>query len=197
MTHKKDSAHKTAGSFAIRKVITMHNINIRKADSGQAGIFAEILCKSWQSAYSGIIPKDILAKFTNVESRRKSLEKWMSGGEAVYLLAYCDDIPCGACCVGTSRDSDCQGSGEIVAIYLLEEYWGCGIGRALMREALKVIKAMGLERAILWVLERNARARRFYEKCGFLPDGVSKSSGLGEEAEIRYSAEISSVLAKI
>lgn len=175
----------------------MPNIDIRKADSGQAGIFAEILCKSWQSAYSGIIPKDILARFTDVESRRNSLEKWMSGGEAVYLLAYCDGTPCGACCIGVSRDSDCQGDGEIVAIYLLEEYWGCGIGRALMREAFEVIKAMGLERAILWVLERNARARRFYEKCGFSPDGASKNSGLGEEIEIRYSAEISSVLAKI
>ena len=97
---------------------------IRKADSGQAGIFAEILCKSWHSAYSGIIPKDILAKFTDIETRRKALEKWMSGGEAVYLLAYCDDTPCGACCIGACRDADQPKSGEIVAIYLLEEYWG-------------------------------------------------------------------------
>lgn len=175
----------------------MHNINIRKADSANAGTFAEILCKSWQSAYSGIIPKDILAKFTDVETRRKSLEKWMSGGEAGYLLAYCDDTPCGACCIGVSRDSDLPESGEIVAIYLLEEYWGRGIGRALMREALVELEAMGLARAILWVLERNARARRFYEKCGLSPDGMSKNSGLGDETEIRYSADISSVLAKI
>ena len=66
----------------------MPNIDIRKADSAQAGVFAEILCKSWRSAYSEIIPKDILAKFTDVETRRKSLEKWVSGGEALYLLAY-------------------------------------------------------------------------------------------------------------
>ena len=170
---------------------------IRKADSGQAGIFAEILCKSWQSAYQGIIPKDILAKFTDVENRRKSLEKWMSGGEAVYLLAYCDDTPCGACCIGASRDADQPESGEIVAIYLLEEYRGCGIGRALMLTALEELKAMGFEKALLWVLERNVRARRFYEKCGFSPDGASKDSGLGDEEEIRYSADISSVLAKI
>ncbi len=175
----------------------MPKTDIRKADSGQAGIFAEILCKSWQSAYSGIIPKDILAKFTDIETRRKSLEKWMSGGEAVYLLAYCDDTPCGACCIGASRDSDQPQSGEIVAIYLLEEYWGCGIGRILMITAIKELKAMGFERVILWVLERNTRARLFYENCGFSPDGASKNSGLGEEKEIRYSADISSVLAKI
>lgn len=174
----------------------MPKTDIRKADSGKAGIFAEILCKSWHSAYSGIIPKDILAKFTDIETRRKSLEKWMSGGEAVYLLAYCDDTPCGACCIGASRDSDQPKSGEIVAIYLLEEYWGCGIGRILMITAIKELKAMGFERVILWVLERNTRARLFYEKCGFSPDGASKNSGLGEEKEIRYSADISSVLAK-
>ena len=175
----------------------MPNIDIRKADSAQAGVFAEILCKSWRSAYSEIIPEDILAKFTDVETRRKSLEKWMSGGEALYLLAYCDDIPCGACCIGVSRDSDLPESGEIVAIYLLEEYWGCGIGKILMKVALEEIRAMGFERALLWVLERNARARRFYEKCGLSLDGESKNSGLGEETEIRYSADISSVLAKI
>lgn len=175
----------------------MPKINIRKADFTQAGTFAEILCKSWQSAYSGIIPKYILAKFTDVETRRKSLEKWMSGGEAVYLLAYCDDTPCGACCIGVSRDSNQPESGEVVAIYLLEEYWGRGIGRALMRAALDEIKAMGFESVSLWVLERNTRARRFYEKCGLLPDGASKNSGLGDETEIRYSADISSVLAKI
>ena len=175
----------------------MPKTDIRKADSGQAGIFAEILCKSWHSAYSGIIPKDILAKFTDIETRRKALEKWMSGGEAVYLLAYCDNIPCGACCIGASREADQPKSGEIVAIYLLEEYWGCGIGGVLMQAALEELKAMGLERALLWVLERNVRARRFYEKCGFSPDGASKDSGLGDEEEIRYSADISSVLAKI
>ncbi len=175
----------------------MPKTSIRKADSGQAGIFAEILCKSWQSAYQGIIPKDILAKFTDIETRRKSLEKWMSGGEAFYLLAYSDDIPCGACCIGASRDPGQPESGEIVAIYLLEEYWGCGMGKTLMKEALKELKAMGFEKALLWVLERNAQARWFYEKCGFSPDGASKDSGLGEEKEIRYSADISSLLSKI
>lgn len=175
----------------------MHKTEIRKADSTQAGIFAEILCKSWQSAYSGIIPKDILAMFTDVEARRKSLEKWMSGGETVYLLAYRDDTPCGACCIGISRDSEEPESGEIVAIYLLEEYWGCGIGKILMQAALEELKAMGFDSVSLWVLDKNARARRFYEKCGFSPDGASKDSGLGDEIEIRYSAEISSVLSKI
>ncbi len=174
----------------------MPRTDIRKADFGQAATFAEILCKSWQSAYQGIIPKDVLAGFTDVETRRKSLERWMSAGESVYLLAYCDDTPCGACCIGASRDSDQPESGEIVAIYLLEEYWGCGMGGAIMRAALEELKAMGFERALLWVLERNARARRFYEKCGFSPDGASKDSGLGEEKEIRYSADISSVLEK-
>ena len=66
-----------------------------------------------------------------------------------------------------------------------------------MQAALEELKALGFERALLWVLERNTRARRFYEKCGFSPDGASKDSGLGDEEEIRYSADISSVLAKI
>ena len=30
----------------------------------------------------------------------------------------------------------------------------------------------------LWVLEANTRARRFYEKAGFAPDGTSKPADL-------------------
>ena len=33
----------------------------------------------------------------------------------------------------------------------------------------------GVERARLWVLEENRRARRFYERHGFVPTGVSSA----------------------
>jgi RimJ/RimL family protein N-acetyltransferase len=40
----------------------------------------------------------------------------------------------------------------------------------------------------LWVVEANARARRFYERQGFRPDGSTKTARMsGTEAiEVRY-----------
>jgi RimJ/RimL family protein N-acetyltransferase len=42
--------------------------------------------------------------------------------------------------------------------------------------------------ALLWVLEDNPRARRFYERAGWAPDGVRKAEErLGvRAAEVRY-----------
>ena len=46
----------------------------------------------------------------------------------------------------------------------------------------------GYEHAVLWVAERNARARRFYEIGGWQPDGATKVDTFGgaEVHEVRY-----------
>jgi len=40
---------------------------------------------------------------------------------------------------------------------------------------------------VLWVLRDNSRARRFYERAGFAPDGVTDVlERLGGVTEVRY-----------
>ena len=74
-----------------------------------------------------------------------------------------------------------------VAIGLRREYWGLGIGTALLREIDAIAKARGLEILELDYIEGNDRARRLYEKMGFveaarvpdayrLKDGSSRKS---------------------
>lgn len=74
-----------------------------------------------------------------------------------------------------------------VAIGLRREYWGLGIGTALLRELDAIAKAHGLEILELDYIEGNDRARRLYEKMGFveaarvpdayrLKDGSSRKS---------------------
>lgn len=43
---------------------------------------------------------------------------------------------------------------------------------------------------MLWTFEANARARRFYEKCGFVVGGAVKDSGFGNAKEVRYRLEL-------
>lgn len=62
---------------------------------------------------------------------------------------------------------------ELYAIYVDPGWWSTGIGRSLMDEVLAATRAGRYERIGLWVLEKNARARRFYERAGFEPDGGS------------------------
>ena len=48
-----------------------------------------------------------------------------------------------------------------------------------MSAALVALRAAGFTTAMLWVLGTNARARRFYERRGWRPDGTSKVARLG------------------
>ena len=77
---------------------------------------------------------------------------------------------------------------EVYAIYLAPTAWSTGAGRALMDTALTGLRAGGYRRVVLWVLTGNVRARRFYEKAGFAPDGATNVlAALGDVEELRYA----------
>jgi L-amino acid N-acyltransferase YncA len=67
------------------------------------------------------------------------------------------------------------------AIYLHPDARGTGAGMELLRAAMDDAYAAGARRFLLWVNERNAAARKFYEKLGFIETGrVPKGIRVGE-----------------
>lgn len=85
--------------------------------------------------------------------------------------------------------SDAAACGEIASFYVLPSEWRRGTGRRLGGRALVEARARGFAEVMLWVLETNARARRFYESLGFRPDGASKvflERPYGSWRELRY-----------
>jgi GNAT superfamily N-acetyltransferase len=70
---------------------------------------------------------------------------------------------------GPCRDEDAaEGTGELYALYVSKERWGTGLARELLARALADLAARALLPVALWVLTGNARARRFYEREGFV-----------------------------
>lgn len=57
---------------------------------------------------------------------------------------------------------------ELYAIYLLAEYQGLGIGKRLLSETVQEMKKQGVRSFILFVLEGNEKAEKFYRS--FSPD---------------------------
>jgi GNAT superfamily N-acetyltransferase len=88
--------------------------------------------------------------------------------------------------VGASRDADA--SGELFAIYVEPDHWGTGVGGDLLAAGEQRLRELGHTDAILWVLEDNPRARRFYERAGWSRDGARRPiTFLGVEVpEARY-----------
>ena len=74
---------------------------------------------------------------------------------------------------------------ELSAIHVDPSYVGTGVGRLLMRDALTHLG----ERAVLWVVAGNDRARRFYERGGWVFDGMTRDAPIGGDTvrQLRYS----------
>jgi GNAT superfamily N-acetyltransferase len=75
--------------------------------------------------------------------------------------------------------------GELSALYVVPEEWGSGAAGALHHEAVAGMRELGATEAMLWVVEGNTRARRFYEREGWSADGETKSS-MFDITEVRY-----------
>jgi RimJ/RimL family protein N-acetyltransferase len=154
-------------------------VPVRSARIEDVAEIAEIHVRSWQSAYAGLIPQSYLESLTPAQ-REPGWTRAIQDGDASRgaVLVATDDRgrPVGFARVGESRDPDSAAPdvGEVRAIYLAPESWGTGAGRALMTAALSRLTDLGYQQATLWVLDSNARARRFCEAAGFHPDGAVK-----------------------
>jgi ribosomal protein S18 acetylase RimI-like enzyme len=112
----------------------------------------------------------------------------VAGAEETYCVQVEGQIV-GLLTLGATRDPDLdtRRTGEIWGIYISPGYWRRGIGKSLAAEAEKILKSRGYEDAVLWVLEGNQQARRFYEAMGFGLDGESKNIDWGTPLKaIRY-----------
>jgi len=139
--------------------------------------------ESWKWAYQGIIPQDYLDSIPkgrwapNVDKPGWETLVCVDNGNIVGTSSFCK-----------SRFEQFPGWGEIISIYLLPDCMGKGYGRALLESAVSKLKKRGYEDIFLWVLEENIRARRFYERFGFLPadDFLCDRIGGKDLREMRY-----------
>ncbi|MEV4344430.1 GNAT family N-acetyltransferase [Actinoplanes sp. NPDC049596] len=88
--------------------------------------------------------------------------------------------------------SETPGASELYAIHVAPELVGTGVGRELMVNALEQLRGLGEERAVLWVLEGNDVARRFYERGGWKPDGADRVEPINgvPVRQLRYSFDL-------
>ncbi|WP_328504837.1 GNAT family N-acetyltransferase [Streptomyces sp. NBC_00457] len=151
---------------------------------------AEIRVRGWQTAYRGLLPQsylDGLSVEQDAERRRTFFAQ--SDGSVVDLVAEQRGEITGWACHGPYRDGEVRTEdAELYAIYVDSGSFGNGIGQALLRESVRRCTAAGHRRMLLWVLEGNVRARRFYERAGFRVDGAEEPFEVDGVAvpEVRY-----------
>lgn len=144
---------------------------------------SKIYAESWKYAYRGMIPQDYLDSISEGQ-----WVSYLSNPDRKTLLCLENDIMIGTSSFSNSRSEQFEGWGEIISIYLLPEYIGKGYGKQLIEFAVLELKKLGYDNIFLWVLEENSKARRFYEKAGFIStdDYINARVGGKEVKEIRY-----------
>jgi GNAT superfamily N-acetyltransferase len=170
-------------------------IRIREAAVEDAPEIARIVVAGWQNAYRGQMPQDFLDGLS-VERRREQHAGWLTNRapKSHTLIAVQDDRVLGFSIVGSGSDKDSnEKNGHLYAIYLDPPWIGKGVGSALMRESIAVLRREGFTTATLWVLATNAPARDFYEHQGWvLAEGVTNVEMIGdfELLELRYRLDL-------
>jgi GNAT superfamily N-acetyltransferase len=159
-------------------------VHIRLASADDARAVETIRILGWRAAYRHVFPPaDLDALPIDPERWRARLHVPPPGWTT--FVAEDEGRVVGFASVGPSRDEDAMG--ELYAIYVEPEAWSTGAGRALLAAAEEQL-AREYDAGLLWVLEDNPRARRFYERAGWAPDGTRKAEErFGVRApEVRY-----------
>ena len=151
------------------------SVVIRDATADDACAIAEVHVASWRWAYRGQLPEEVLDGLS-VDQREAMWTAWfLRPEERAAVLVACDEDgrPLGFANAGPSRDDGAgDDTGELRAIYVLQEVQGTGVGARLLDEAERRLRSAGFDRATLWVLETNDLGRRFYERNGWTWDGT-------------------------
>ena len=177
-------------------------IRIRPAAAADAEAIAHVRAQAWQVAYAGVIRDQTLAALTAPEAVRRE-GQWRAGHSMDGLLVAETTSPeppevIGFAAFGPERGEDDrpgrplaappeQDQAELYAVYVLPGRWSGGAGRALLERSLALAAEAGYAGISLWVIEGNARARRFYERAGFAGTGESTLlRRIGDVSGLRY-----------
>ena len=128
--------------------------------------------QTWREAYDDLLPADYQETMT-LDRCRFFSQKYpentliaMDGKKVVGFISY-----------GKFRGETIQ-AGEIIALYVLKDYYGKGVSKQLMHAAFVALDQFS--EIYLWVLKDNKRAIAFYQKMGFTFDGQEKILELGK-----------------
>lgn len=166
-------------------------MQIRRVERKDLLEVAKIKVETWQQSYDGIINK----KYLENMDYKKIAEKWSKNfNNENFLVVVENEKILGFCRYGDRGDEFDrfrEYDGEIYAIYISEKYAKKGIGKKLVASAMEDLKKQHKNKVIIWCLEQNIEAQKFYNRIGgnFLG---KKQAKIGDELykEVAYGYEI-------
>lgn len=164
--------------------------HLRPALASDLEPLAALHVETWQRAYVGLIPDQLLAKIDLDHGRRRLVEVLGQEPPRVLVLEQ-GGSPLGFCRFGPAKGA--PGIAEVFAINVAPDHWRAGHGRQLLEAAQAQLASEGFDSVWLWVLAENRRALEFYRALGWSEDGAQRVEGEADGAalaELRLRLEL-------
>ncbi len=126
---------------------------MRPATAADATEIATIWWSGWRDGHTGNVPDALVALRTAESFERRARERIQDAtvatvsGEVAGFVMVVDD--------------------ELEQVYVAAEHRGSQVASGLIAAGESIVARRGFDTAWLAVVEGNARARRFYERCGW------------------------------
>ena len=159
-----------------------HELKVTYAAPEHCLELGRIMAESFRAAFRDLVSGQTLERCAVAENCAGLIGSIRM--EMGVLVGWVDGRPMGLLVFAQRPD----GRTEIEAIHSLPESWGTGLGAAMLEFALAATNAR--KGAGLWAFEKNARARRFYEKHGFSFTGETRVSEFDGAIEVRYERNL-------
>ena len=144
----------------------MTQLLVRPMTVDDVDAVARLHVSTWRETYIGLLPESFFSDDV-VEYRRRWWAATIADTEAdqVFRVAELDAELVGFAGAGVAVKDPALRPRELYMIYLTKAAHGTGLGQQLLDAVLPPVPAS------LWAARDNPRARAFYVKNGFIPDG--------------------------
>lgn len=166
----------------------MSTVTLKTATPEDARTLAYIQTESWKSAFRGILSDENLGQRTSLEKTEAMYQRVLADPAMHLTIETVDEKPHCIACWSRNRAGLGETVAELICIHSLPDNWRRGYGSMMMELVLAEMKAAGYIEVILWVFEKNTRARGFYEKHGFTA-GMQAQNNFGA-VEMMYSRKL-------
>lgn len=140
-------------------------LNIRDAGEADAETIARLHAASWRVAYRGILPAAYLDGPIDDE-RRRHWRATLAAKRPDDIVLIIEDQANSLGFIAVWRVGDPGFEAYIDNLHVRPDLRGNGLGRRLLAAAVARLRAIGCSSVYLWLFEKNAAARRFYETLG-------------------------------
>ena len=164
-------------------------MRVRPAEHSDCSAISSAYLTSWRAGYQGLLSGDEL----ETQALARSGRDWASALSQPDRVVFVAEDEQGIVGVAECEHRPVPGRLPwLQMLYVVPSAWGTGVGVELLRAALGAVHQAGHRSLWLVVVDHQTRARRFYEREGFVLETsiTPGSNGLFDLVHYRYDYPI-------